>query len=100
MQPTIESIFATPQIAARFDALELAALRPRAEASVYAFKGTSLLRKGAWGPARRHLWQTLRRDIRRPREALLWLLAALRWVPGPLRRYIGLSSSAPTGPRG
>jgi len=86
--PTIEAIYGNPAIQARFRPWFLASQRRRCVAGAYAHAGRVALRNRNWGAAGRNLFECLRRDPWRPREAVFLLAALARWLPGPLKRRI------------
>ncbi len=88
MQPAVEAIFGNPAIRARFPAWFLREERRRCVTGVYAYAGRVALKNRRWAVARRHLFECLRRDPLRPREAIFLVAAIARWLPGPLRRRI------------
>jgi glycosyltransferase involved in cell wall biosynthesis len=86
--PSIEAIFGNPALRARLPGWVLREHRRRCVAGCYGYAGRTALRKGRWAAARRNLFECLRRDPWRPREAVLLLGALVERLPDPLRRLI------------
>ena len=84
----VDAIYGNPAIRARFPPWFLREERRRCLTGVYAYAGRIALKNHRWAVARRHLFECLRRDLMRPREAVFLLAALARWIPGPLRRRI------------
>lgn len=88
LQPAIEAIYGNADIRARLPKSFLAERRKRCIAGAHAYAGRIALKHRRWATARRHLFECLRRDPVRPREAVFLLAALAGWLPGPLRRRI------------
>ncbi len=88
LQPAMDAIFSNADIRARVPSQVLAEQRRRCIAGAHAYAGRLALKHHRWAAARRHLFECLRRDPVRPREAVFFLAALAGWLPGPLRRRI------------
>ncbi len=83
----VAAIFGNPEIEARL-ASRAPRLRRRAEASVHSFTANEHLRRGNWSEARRLLRAALRGNPAAPREWILWVFAALQWLPKSVKNRL------------
>ncbi len=97
--PSIDAVFALPEVARRLPETRRARLRRRSEASAWAWKAQELLRAGRLRASRRYLLEALRRDPLQPVDLLCLALTLLGSVPAPARRWVGSFEPPPAPPR-
>lgn len=82
------AVFSNPVIRSFFKERELIRLRGKREAQIYAMSATECLRVRNWVEARKHLFESIRRDCMRPIRLIRLGLSLLRWMPPGVERWL------------
>ena len=85
---SVDAVFSRLEIRRHFTENELGYLRRKREAAVYATAGTEHLKIRRWVQARKLFFESLRRDLTRPREVILLALSFLWWMPPIVARHL------------
>lgn len=88
MWPAIDRVFSMEELRTRFSPAHLARLRQASESTALAYSGQELLKAGRFVEARHAFSGALVRRPFRLREWILWVCAAIRMVPAPIRRRL------------
>ena len=88
--PSLDAVYANETIQARFPERVLRKSKRKRVSFIHSLIAREQLRKRNWTQARWSLLQSVARDPRRPREAILLGFALLRWLPTFVRTRAGL----------